>query len=136
MSDMYQSDHDTLIKLQSTIEAHIAHEGAVSRQVVAELAKLSEKFDQMSRTLLEQARDIKDLKSGQTNLDIRVATLAQQVDTLSDEAEKAKAVAEAKSKTYEQLAKRWAIVSGVVVFIISNGPTLLAWLQRIISPTP
>ena len=131
MSDMNQSDHDALIKVQSILETQVA----ASREVTAGLATLAEKLDQMRDAMVKQAYAVDGLKSRQADMDIRVATLTQQVDTLRDDAEKAKAIADAMTKASERLAKRWAIVSGVIVFVISNGPTLLAWLQRIINPS-
>lgn len=136
MIDLNQSDHDTLIRLSSQLDAHIQQEAEVSRGILSELTKLTEKLDNMRAADIERARDLKDLKVAMRDDDIRIATLEQQVGTLQDAAEKAQAVSEAIARVADRRIKQWSVLSGAIVFVISNGPTILAWLNRLVNTAP
>lgn len=133
---MTRTERDALVRLEATLQAHTEREQERSKALMDGLAALSLKIDQMHDTLVEQTHDVRGLKSGLANMDIRVATLEQQVDSLRDDAEKARAVAEAMAKAADKRAKLWATASGVTVFVISNGPTILAWLSQLFKALP
>lgn len=133
---MATNDHDLLIQLAERLERHSARESEVSRATLSELSKLQEKVDSLLKSDIERGRDIKDVQMALRNDDLRIATLEQQVESLQDAAEKAQAVADVLSRSAEKRIKQWSVISGVIVFILSNGPTILAWINRISSTSP
>ncbi|KPV54672.1 hypothetical protein SE17_02275 [Kouleothrix aurantiaca] len=135
--DMFnQSDHDMLIRLASQLEAHSKREQEISQQTLAEVAKLNVKIDAMRESDFQRGRDIQDMKTRMRDDDLRIATLEQQVESLQDTAEKQQAIAEAMAKLADRRVKQWSLITGLIVFLISNGPTILAWLGHIFRITP
>lgn len=134
MADTFnQNDHDTLIRLAAQVDAHLQRESEVARATLSEIGKISTKLDQLYEASIEQRRDIKDMQTRQRNDDLRIATLEQQVESLQDAADKQHAIAEAFAKASDRNTKQWSVASGLIVFLISNGHTILAWLGRIFS---
>lgn len=71
------------------LEAHSQRESEVSRATLAEVAKLGVKMDAITMAHQENARDLRDIKARQRDDDLRIATLAQQVETMQDDGEQA-----------------------------------------------
>jgi hypothetical protein len=137
MSDMTSQDHDLLITLSTKLEAHSQRESEVSRATLAEVAKLGAKMDAITTAHAEQSRDIRDIKARQRDDDLRIATLAQQVDSLQDAAEQAEKVTKALAAESEKRAKRYAwiaVISSPIVGIVV--PLLLKWIAGLIVGTP
>ena len=126
-----QSDHDALIRLSSTLEAHSQRESEISRATLSEVSRMSTKLDQLRESYQETTRDIKDIMVRLRDDDIRIATLENQIDALQDISEKAVAVSEAESRSNDRRIKTWTVCSGLVAFALANGPTILMWLSRI-----
>jgi hypothetical protein len=134
---MTDNDHDLLITLSTKLEAHSQRESEVSRATLAEVAKLGAKMDAITTAHAEQSRDIRDIKARQRDDDIRIATLAQQVETLQDDGQQAKAISKALATESEKRAKRYAwlaVLSSPVVGIVV--PLLLKWLAGLIVGMP
>jgi t-SNARE complex subunit (syntaxin) len=134
MSEMNQSDHDALIRLQASLEAHSQRESEVSRATLAEVSKMSAKLDQMREAYLEHNRDIRDLKARQGDADLRIATLEQQVDTLQDDSEQAERVNKALASESDKRAKRYAwiaVVASPIVGIVV--PVVFRWLIALLA---
>jgi hypothetical protein len=134
---MIDNDHDLLITLSTKLEAHSQRESEVSRATLAEVAKLGAKMDAITTAHQEHARDIRDIKARQKDDDLRLATLAQQVETLQEDAEQAKAVSKALAAESEKRAKRYArlaVLSSPVVGIVVS--LLLKWLAGLILGIP
>src|SRR6266540_4327030 len=130
---MTDNDHDLLITLSTKLEAHSQRESEVSRATLAEVAKLGAKMDAITTAHQEQARDIRDIKAQQRNDDIRIATLAQQVDSLQDTAEQGEKISKALATESEKRAKRYAwlaVLSSPIVGIVV--PLLVKWLAGLI----
>lgn len=108
----------------------------MARATLSEVGKISGKLDQLYEASIEQRRDIKDMQTRQRNDDLRIATLEQQVESLEDTADKQLAIAEAFAKASDRRAKQWSVASGLIVFLISNGSSVLSWLGRIFTITP
>ena len=134
---MIDNDHDLLITLSTKLEAHSQRESEVSRATLAEVAKLGAKMDAITAAHAEQSRDIRDIKARQRDDDIRIATLAQQVETLQDDGEQAKAIGKALATESEKRAKRYAwlaVLSSPIVGIVV--PLVLKWLAGLIAGSP
>ena len=94
-------------------------------------------MDAITTAHQEHARDIRDIKARQRDDDLRIATLAQQVDTLQDTAEQSEKISKALAAESEKRAKRYAwiaVLSSPVVGIVV--PLLLKWLAGLIAGTP
>jgi hypothetical protein len=134
---MIDADHDLLITLSTKLEAHSLRESEVSRATLAEVAKLGAKMDAITTAHAEQSRDIRDIKARQRDDDIRIATLAQQVDTLQDTAEQGEKVSKALAMESEKRAKQYAwiaVISSPIVGIVVR--LLVKWLAGLIVGTP
>lgn len=127
---MTQEDHDAIIRLT----AEIANHQKTADAIFSEVGKLSSKLDRMYELLLNQQRDIKDLQSIRRDDDLRIATLESQVDSLMDSADRQQAITAAMTKKSDSLAKQWALVSGIIVFAMSNGQHILDWIIAIARP--
>jgi len=138
MADMLnQSDHDELIRLRASLEAHSQRESEVSRATLAEVSKMSATLNQLRDSVLEQQRDVRELRSRQADVDLRVATLEAQVDTLQDVSEQAERVQRAIAADADKRAKQYAwiaVAASPVVGIVV--PILLKWLAALIAGTP
>jgi len=134
---MIHGDHDLLITLSTKLEAHSQRESEVSRATLAEVTKLGAKMDAITTAHQEQARDIRDIKAQQRYDDIRIATLAQQVDTLQDTATQGDEISKALATESEKRAKRYAwvaVISSPIVGIVV--PLLVKWLAGLIAGMP
>src|SRR4051812_22288176 len=112
---MIDNDHDLLITLSTKLEAHSQRESEVSRATLAEVAKLGAKMDAIMTAHQEHAPDIRDIKAKQRDDDLRIATLAQQVDSLQDTAEQGEQISKALATESAKRAKRakryaWLVV--------------------------
>ena len=65
-------------------------------------------MDAMTTAHQEHARDLRHTKARQRDDDIRIATLAQQLEILQDDAEQAKVISKALATENETRAKRYA----------------------------
>jgi hypothetical protein len=134
---MTDLDHDLLITLSTKLEAHSQRESEVSRATLAEVSKLGAKMDAIGVAHQEHARDIRDIKARQRDDDLRIATLQQQVETLQDDGEQAKAISKALAMESEKRAKRYAwiaVISSPIVGIVV--PLLLKWLAALVLGIP
>jgi t-SNARE complex subunit (syntaxin) len=120
MTDMLsKNDHDMIIRIGTTMEAHNRQEDDVRRVMLAELSKLTTKVDRILEIYPEQARDIKDMRSEVRNQDIRIATLEAQVESLQDGVEEHKIIAKTNTENIERRSKQWRWALVVLVPIIS-----------------
>jgi hypothetical protein len=119
------------------LEAHSQRESEVSRATLAEVAKLGAKMDAITTAHQEHARDIRDIKARQRDDDLRIATLEQQVETLQDNAEQARAISKALATESEKRAKRYAWLAALGSLVIGTiVPMLVKWAVPVMTGIP
>jgi hypothetical protein len=93
-------------------------------------------MDAITTAHQEQARDIRDLKA-QRRDDIRIATLEQQVETLQDDAEQAKAISKALAADSETRAKHYAWLAALGSLVLGTVvPLVVKWAVALITGMP
>ena len=133
---MNTSDHDLLIKLATQMD-----------QVLAEISKLGGKLDQVQVAEGKQDQSIRDLEASDRAIikqlrdqEFRIATLEQQVGTLTDNADDQAKLSEALQKESKKHADamekrtKWVVFAmSVVSFIIAMLPKIALWASTLLS---